>query len=141
MNILLDTNILSEVRRPEPELAVLDWLAQLDEDRAFISVISLAEIRRGITLLDEGRRRTALADWLANELTERFSGRILPVDPQVAISWGDLMAVSKRKGMSIASMDGLIAATAVTHNLALATRNVKDFQFLDLQIINPWIGS
>ncbi|SDP39707.1 type II toxin-antitoxin system VapC family toxin [Phyllobacterium sp. OV277] len=141
MNILLDTNILSEVRRPEPELAVLDWLAQLDEDRAFISVISVAEIRRGIALLDEGRRRTALADWLANELTERFSGRILPVDPQVAISWGDLMAVSKRKGMSIASMDGLIAATAVTHNLTLATRNVKDFQFLDLQIINPWIGS
>lgn len=141
MNILLDTNILSEVRRPVPELAVLSWLAQLDEDRAFISVISLAEIRRGIALLDDGRRRTALADWLANELTERFSGRILPVDPQVAINWADLMVLSKRKGKSLASMDGLIAATALTHNLTLATRNVKDFQFLDMQIINPWIGS
>lgn len=138
MNLLLDTNILSEVQRPQPELSVLNWLAELDEDRAFISVISLAEIRRGIALLEQGRKREALADWLTNELTDRFSGRILPVDQQVAIAWGDLMAVSKQRGCGLASMDGLIAATALIHNLTLATRNVKDFQSLDLQIINPW---
>lgn len=138
MNILLDTNIISEVRRPQPDVSVLNWLAELDEDRAYISVIALAEIRRGISLLEQGRKRDALTDWLADELTQRFSGRILLVDQRIAIAWGDLMALTKQKGLGLASMDGLIAATALVHNLTLATRNVKDFQSLGLQIFNPW---
>jgi predicted nucleic acid-binding protein len=99
MNILIDTNVLSEVRRPAPEPKVLAWLDRLDEDRAFISVASIAELRRGIALMEEGRRCAALSAWLADDLPARFAGRILPIDPPVAERWGDLMAQA-RKGAS-----------------------------------------
>jgi len=89
MNILIDTNVLSEVRRPAPEPKVLAWLDRLDEDRAFISVASIAELRRGIALMEEGRRRAALSAWLADDLRARFAGRILPIDPAVAERWGE----------------------------------------------------
>ena len=75
MNVLIDTNVLSEVRRPAPEPRVMAWLDRLDEDRAFISVASIAELRRGIALMEEGRRRAALFSWLADELPARFAGR------------------------------------------------------------------
>ena len=138
MKFLLDTNVLSEIRRPQPNRGVLEWLDQLDEDRAFISVISLAEIRRGIALMDQGRRREALAEWLAHDLPQRFSGRVLPIDEQAAYAWGDLMAEAKRRGIGIGSMDGLLAASAIAHELTLATRNAKDFLDLEIRIFDPW---
>lgn len=138
MNILLDTNILSEVRRLEPDRRVLDWLDRLDEDHTFISVISIAEIRRGISLLDEGRRRDSLADWLAHDLPQRFDGRILAIDSAIALAWGDLMASAKKLGVGLAPLDGLIAATAVANSLTLATRNVRDFQVFGIGLIDPW---
>ncbi len=138
MNFLLDTNVLSEVRRPEPEPRVLDWLNRLDEDRAFISVISLAELQRGIALMDAGRRRDALAEWLANDLPDRFAGRILEVDRASATQWGDLMAYSKRSGVALATMDGFLAATALANGLALVTRNTRDFTPFGVSLINPW---
>jgi len=79
MNLLLDTNVLSEVRRPAPDPTVLAWLDTVDEDRTFISVASIAELRRGIALMDDGRRREALTAWLAEDLPARFAGRILPI--------------------------------------------------------------
>jgi len=81
MKVLLDTNVLSEVRRPAPEPKVLGWLDTIDEDRTFISVASIAELRRGIALMDDGRRRAALTAWLAVDLPARFSGRIFAIDP------------------------------------------------------------
>lgn len=138
MKFLLDTNILSEVTKPAPEARVVRWLHELDEDSAFISVISLAEISRGIALMDEGRRRDALAAWLQEDLPQRFDGRVLLVDGQVAVAWGDLMGLAKRLGRGLASMDGLIAATAQSHALVLATRNTRDFDGLGLELFNPW---
>jgi predicted nucleic acid-binding protein len=85
MKVLLDTNVLSEVKRPAPEPKVLAWLDTIDEDRSFISVASIAELRRGIALMAEGRRRAALASWLAVDLPARFAGRVLPIDPAVAL--------------------------------------------------------
>ena len=111
MRLLLDTNVLSEVTKPSPDTSVLEWLDGLDEDRTFISVVSIAEIRRGVALMDEGRRRDALTEWLAQELPQRFELRVLPVDEVVALAWGDLMAVEKRRGRDLSSMDGLIGAT------------------------------
>lgn len=138
MNLLLDTSVLSEVQRPAPSPKVLAWLDTIDEDRAFISVASIAELRRGIALLEDGRRRTALSAWLAHDLPERFAGRILPIGPAVAERWGDLMAQSRRSGIALSVMDGFFAATALTSDLALVTRNVKDFAALGVKLLNPW---
>lgn len=138
MNFLLDTNVLSEVRRPQPSPAVMAWLDNADEDRTFISVISLAELRRGISLMDDGRRRDALAEWLANDLPERFSGRILEVDRETAMRWGDLMAESRRRGVALATMDAFLAASALANKLTLVTRNTKDFEPFSIALMNLW---
>lgn len=138
MNLLLDTDVLSEVRRPAPSPKVLAWLDTIDEDRAFISVASIAELRRGIALLDDGRRRAALAAWLAHDLPARFAGRILPIDQAVAERWGDLMAQSRRTGVALSVMDGFFAASALASNLTLVTRNVKDFAAFGIPLHNPW---
>ena len=139
MRLLLDTNVLSEVTRPNPDMRVLAWLDQLDEDRSFVSIISIAEIRRGIALMDNGRKRDALVEWLARDLPQRFERRIIPVDEPVALAWGDLMGRAKRSGRGLSSMDGLIAATAVAHDLTLATRNTRDFEGFGIELIDPWI--
>ncbi|GEC17162.1 type II toxin-antitoxin system VapC family toxin [Nitrobacter winogradskyi] len=138
MKVLLDTNVLSEVRRPVPDPKVLTWLDAIDEDRAFISVASIAELRRGITLMDAGRRREALSVWLAEDLPARFAGRTLPIDPAIAERWGDLMAQARQNGFVLSVMDGFFAATALDRQLVLATRNTKDFVPLGLPLFNPW---
>jgi len=138
VRLLLDTNVLSEVTRPAPDARVLDWLEGLDEDRSFISVVSIAEIRRGVALMYEGRKREALAEWLARDLPQRFDQRVLPVDEPVALAWGDLMGLAKRSGRGLSSMDGLIAATAIAQQLTLATRNTRDFEGFGIELFDPW---
>lgn len=138
MRLVLDTNVLSEVTKPRPDARVLNWLNELDEDRCFISVVSIAEIRRGVVLMDQGRKRDALDEWLTSDLPHRFEHRVLPVEERVALAWGDLMGAAKRNGRGLSSMDGLIAATAIAHDLALATRNIKDFESYGIHLIDPW---
>src|SRR5260370_6980932 len=111
MKVLLDTNVLSEVRRPAPEPKVLAWLDTIDEDRTFISVASIAELRRGIALMEDGRRRAALAAWLAVDLPGRFSGRILPIDPAIAERWGDVMAQTRSTAFALSVLYGLSPPT------------------------------
>ncbi|MBY5761846.1 type II toxin-antitoxin system VapC family toxin [Rhizobium leguminosarum] len=139
MRLLLDTNVLSEVTRPRPDARVLQWLDSLDEDRSFISIVSIAEIRRGVALMESGRKRDALAEWLAQDLPQRFEQRVIPVDQPVAIAGGNLMGLAKRSGRGLSSMDGLIAATAIAHDLTLATRNIKDFEGFGIELVDPWI--
>jgi predicted nucleic acid-binding protein len=138
VNLLLDTNVLSEVQRPAPNPKVIGWLDTVDEDRVFISVASIAEFRRGVALMDDGRRRAALATWLANDLPARFAERILPIDQAVAERWGDLMAQSRRTGFALSVMDGFFAATALAKDLTLVTRNVGDFAPFGVPLRNPW---
>ena len=109
----------------------------VDEDRSFISVISIAEIRRGVALMDQGRKRDALTAWLADDLPQRFEHRVLLVDAPIALAWGDLMGHAKRKDRGLSSMDGLIAATAIAYQLTLATRNIKDFEDLGIELVDP----
>jgi predicted nucleic acid-binding protein len=138
MKFLLDTNVVSEWVRPQPDRNVISWLAEVDEDRVFISVISFAEIRRGVEMLPAGRRRERLATWLADELSLRFEERILDIDPRVAETWGVIMARGQKIGLTLGSMDAFVAATAETHGLTIATRDVKDFRRLGIPLLNPW---
>jgi toxin FitB len=138
VNLLLDTNVLSEVQRPAPDLKVLGWLDAVDEDRVFISVASIAELRHGIALMDDRRRRAALAAWLANDLPARFAERILSIDHVVVEHWGDLMALSRRSGVALSVIDGFFGATSLAKDLTLVTRNVKDFAAFGVPLFNPW---
>jgi predicted nucleic acid-binding protein len=138
VSFLLDTNVVSEWVKPRPNAGVVAWLDEADEDRLFISVITLAELRRGIERLEPGRRRKRLDDWLREELPVRFEGRVLPVDPAIAETWGRLVARGEAAGRAIGAMDAFIAATASAHGLTLVTRNVEDFKDAMRAILNPW---
>src|SRR3546814_1884418 len=110
------------------DLGVIAWLAEVDEDRVFLSVVTLAEIRHGIERLPAGARRKRLDTWLRDELPLRFEGRVLSVDEAVADSWGKVVASRETTGRPIGVMDAFIAATAHVHALQLVTRNESDFR-------------
>jgi predicted nucleic acid-binding protein len=138
MNFLLDTNVISEWTKPQPNIHVIEWLAAVDEDRVFLSVITLAEIRYGIERMPVGSKRSSLSAWLENDLPLRFEGRILTVDAAVADACGRIMYQKARRGKTPTVADSLLAATAQVHQLSLVSRNIKDFEGLDLALLNPW---
>jgi predicted nucleic acid-binding protein len=138
VNFLLDTNVVSEWTRPNPNPAVVSWLAAADEDRVFVSVVTLAELRYGIERLAAGRRRTRLNDWLQDELLQRFENRILQIDNSVADAWGRIVAHHEALGRPINPMDAFVAATAQVRKLTLVTRNQGDFESSLEAIVNPW---
>jgi predicted nucleic acid-binding protein len=137
MSFLLDTNAVSEWVKPRPNPGLIAWMESSDEDRIFISVISLAELRYGVERMTAGRRRSRLEQWLLHELPLRFESRILPVDTQVAEAWGRTVPRSEAAGRPIGAMDAFLAATAEAHQLTLVTRNVSDFSLLKA-VLNPW---
>lgn len=138
MNFLLDTNVVSEWMKPRPNAGVVEWLAEADEDRIFISAVTIAEIRYGIERMPRGVRRDRLNAWLTDDLPLRFDGRVLPVDARGADCWGRVMARGQAAGRPVAAMDAFIAATTERFDLVLATRNVSDFEVLGIRLINPW---
>jgi predicted nucleic acid-binding protein len=135
LSYLLDTNVLSELRRKTPNLGVVEWFSSRPASTLFLSVLTLGELRKGVDSLAASDRRTALLDWLELELPTFFSGRILSVDSHVADCWGRLMAAA---GRPIPAVDSLIGATAAQHGLHVVTRNVRDYGGLGLEVINPW---
>lgn len=138
MSFLLDTNVVSEWVKPRPDARVIAWLAEIDEDRVFLSVLTFAEIKRGVDLLPAGRRRERLGAWLFEELPGRFEGRILTIDSNVALAWGALMANSQRAGASLSAMDAFFAATCMTCGFTLVTRNLRDFESTGITLFDPW---
>jgi predicted nucleic acid-binding protein len=104
----------------------------------YLSVLTLGEIRKGLAALPQGKRRSRLETWLEVELQARFSGRILSIDAAVADRWGLLAAVAKIKGKHLSAIDGLLAATAIHHNLTIVSRNVGDFTNTQVPVVNPW---
>jgi toxin FitB len=137
MSFLLDTNAVSEWVKPRPNPGLVAWMEAADEDRIFISVVSLAEIRYGIERMPAGRRRHRLEQWLRDELPVRFESRILFVETKVAEAWGKIVSRSEAAGRPMGAMDAFLAATAETHHLTLVTRNVSDFRLLKA-VLNPW---
>ena len=135
---LLDTNCISELVRSNPEPRVLQWIDAADESLLYLSVLTLGEIRKGVASLPAGRRRTQLETWLELELQARFAGRVLSIDSQIADRWGILAAAAKRVGKALSAVDGLLAATALHHNLTIVSRNASDFSCTHVPVVNPW---
>lgn len=138
MTFLLDTNVVSEWAAPRPSPRVQNWLNTLEDDSAFISSVTVAEVARGILLLPAGKRRARLSSWFENDLLDRFAERCLPVRTNVALRWADLMADAQSTGRSMDALDGFIAATAAVHGLVLATRNTRHFTGCGIPLVDPW---
>ena len=138
MNYLLDTCVVSELIRKNPEKKVVSWIEGCDEDSLFLSVLTLGEIQKGIAKLPDNRRRTHLQSWLDDDLKNRFEGRVLPVNTEVSRVWGMIQAKTELRGEKIPVVDALIAATALAHNLTVATRNHTDMEKSGVPLFNPW---
>lgn len=135
---LLDTNVPSQLMRKTASERVVNWLQRHEQD-AFLSTVTLGEIRNGIALTNDDRKRDILDLWLRGRIYPTFANRILPVTAPIAERWGEVQAQRQRAGVILGVPDGLIAATAIEHGLTLVTRNVRDFQNLGLPaIVNPW---
>jgi toxin FitB len=139
VSFLLDTNVVSEWVKPRPDPSVVAWLATVDEDQVFISVVTLAELRYGIERMRPSIRRNRLARWLRDDLPFRFDGRVLSIDPIVADACAKVVARSEAAGRPMGAMDAFIAATAEAHGLTLVTRNGSDFEASIKAVINPWV--
>ena len=135
---LLDTNCISELVRVRPDPGVIAWMDAAEEELLYLSVLTFGEIRKGLAELPQSKRRMRLETWLETELRARFAGRILPIDVEVADRWGVLAASAKKEGKALSTIDGMLAATALQHNLTLVSRNVRDFAPTQVQVLNPW---
>lgn len=138
MKYLLDTCILSEALKPKPNQTVMAWL-KANDGYCRLSILSLGEIRKGIAKNEykTGQRQTKLNDWLNHLITEKQDD-ILPLNQDVIALWGDIVGCAEAKGNPLPVIDSLIAATAMTHNLVVATRNTEDFARCGAKTVNPW---
>ncbi len=139
MNYLLDTNVVSEWTKPRPNAGVVQWLAEADEDRIFLSVVTLGELQYGVERLAPGAKRKQLAEWLEGELRGRFEKRVVEIDEGVAVAWGKLLAAADAAGRPMAALDGFLAATALAKGMTVVTRNKQDFAAAGVGTLNPWI--
>lgn len=138
MNYLLDTCVISELVKPEPNGRVVGWLKTQAEISLYLSSITFGEIQKGISKLSVGRKQRELQNWLDRDLTERFRNRILPVDARAALMWGRIRAAAEKNGRTIPVIDGLIAAVGMANDLTVVTRNVEDMPDEGVAIFNPW---
>ena len=140
MSTLLDTNVLSELLRAQPDPAVLAWIAAQPANSLFSSAVTQAEMLLGARALPAGKRRMQLEQALDAMFREDFAGRILPFDSGAAAHFAAIVAARNRAGKPISQFDGQIAAIALSHRLRVATRNVADFEGCSMAVTNPWAG-
>lgn len=140
MRYLLDTNIVSDATKQAPSAALLDWLAEQDDDDLCIAALTVAEIRRGVLELPAGRRRDALEAWFAGPEGPQalFAGRVLPFDEAAALAWARLMADGTARGRPRSALDTIIAAVAEAHGCVVVTANERDFE--GVEVFNPVRG-
>ena len=138
MNCLVDTNVLSEATKARPDARVASWLSSRPARTLFVSIVSIAEIRKGVLLLPAGKRRRKLETWLDGDLLPAFVGRVLILGEREMNVWAEMQARAERDGQRLPVIDSLLAATARCHGLAIATRNIDDFHHCGVPLINPW---
>jgi toxin FitB len=137
---LLDTNILSELRRPKPEQRVVAFVAGCPLNQLYISAVTLAEIRFGIELVGEPNRRADLNDWLTNKVRPMFGERVLQITEDIMLKWRLLVEEGRKVGHTFSQPDLIIAATAIHHGLTLVTRDRSDYDKARVPVVNPWDG-
>jgi predicted nucleic acid-binding protein len=135
---LLDTNILSELRRPKPQPKVVSFVAAQPLEQLYVSVVTLAEIRYGIELVSDPGRRAGLNDWLAHSVRPMFGGRTLPITEEVMLQWRILVEEGRKAGHTFSQPDLMIAATALLHGLTVVTRDRSDYDRARVPVVNPW---
>jgi len=135
LKYLLDTNLVSQLIKAKAEPGVLEWFDEQDEGGLFLSAVTILELRTGIELMPAGKKRTVLEHWLTRDIRSRFAGRILPIEEKIADACGRLLVRSQRAGWRMEAMDALIGATAMAHDMTLATLNRRHFERLDLEMV------
>lgn len=138
MKYLLDTCVISEIIKQKPSGKVTKWIKNEDETNFFISVLTIGELHKGIEKLSESKRKGKLHNWVENDLKERFWNKIIDIDIQVAMIWGEIQGMTERVGKPMLAIDSLIAATGITHHLTVVTRNTSDMKESGAVLLNPW---
>ena len=138
MTVLLDTNVVSELLRPSPNPAVESWVAERPAAELHFTAVGEAELRYGVAILPAGRRRDALARAIEAILREDFYGRILPFDSDAAREYAEIASARRAAGRTMAPADCQIAAIARSRDMAVATRNVRDFEDIEVEVVDPW---
>ena len=139
MNYLLDTCVVSELLKKDPDKNVLKWISEMDETSLYLSVLTFGEIHKGIEKLPESRKKDQLHKWVNSDLRERFKNRILNFDLTAATKWGELQGKAELAGKPMSLIDGLIAATGLVNDLIVVTRNTKDMEQSGVSLFNPWL--
>jgi tRNA(fMet)-specific endonuclease VapC len=135
---LLDTNVILELIARRPNRQVVQWIDALDANSVYLSVITIGELRKGIEKLADSRRKDNLSSWLNDDLLVRFEGRVLAIDIDAMLIWGELTGRLERTGRPLPAIDSLIAALAIRHGCSLVTRNEDDFKDAGITVLNPW---
>lgn len=136
--LLLDTNVLSELRRPKPDRRVIAFIAEQSLDYLFVSMVTIAELRFGIELLADVSKRSQLNDWLTLKVRPMFEQRILPVSEDIMLKWRLLVEEGRKRGHTYSQPDLIIAATAIHHGLTIVTRDTKEYIMAGAMVVNPW---
>jgi len=139
MNYLLDTCLVSELAKPDPDKKVVGWVLSKNETSFYLSVLTFGELHKGVEKLPESRRKEDLRIWVEGELKDRFQSRIIGIDMRVSILWGSIQCFAEKRGKPMPAVDSLIAATGLAHDLTVVTRNVTDMEQSGVKLLNPWI--
>ena len=140
MKYLLDTCVISELIRPQPDQNVVSWMHKQNENDLYLSVLTFGEIEKGIKKASNFTRKKNLQLWLENDLKKRFEGRVIPIDINVSIKWGAIQGAAELMGKPMPAIDGLIAVSGLTHNCVVVTRNTSDMLQSSVELFNPWLN-
>ncbi|MFZ1986735.1 MAG: type II toxin-antitoxin system VapC family toxin [Desulfatitalea sp.] len=135
---MLDTCVISELVKPQPNVELVDWCGRQNEESLFLSSITIGEIQKGISKLPPSERKKTLQNWLDTDLLDRFGDRIIGIDTKVARMWGEIQAATEKTGLKMPVIDSLIASSGLVYDLTIVTRNVQDMQASGVRLLNPW---
>lgn len=138
MNYLLDTCVISELIKKKPNPKVVKWISDIEEANLFISVLTMGELHKGIEKLSENRKKDKLLKWITHDMKKRFQNKIIDFDLHTAVIWGKIQAKSEMSGQKLPAIDSLIAATGISHDLIVVTRNTTDMKSSGVELFNPW---